>query len=226
MLCTVIIPTLEMALPITDHLIDEIEKNSSSVSKVLIINNREIDSFTERYKGKNKVSVIHDLPNLYVNAAWNYGMTLVDSKYYLLLNDDLLFKGKIIDDIVSLLETKDDLNLFTIETVRLFLGVAPNYKQIMSSFENEPYNTFKYERRKYPEMRQGWFMLARTKTWESIDTIKFGPVMHGDDVIHQRNQENYGDLSLVTSNVLYHCESTTVNTYLEKRNVIDSISKK
>jgi GT2 family glycosyltransferase len=207
-------------------LIDELQNNSEATSKVLIINNRELDSFTQRYKKQSKVKVINDLPNLFVNAAWNYGMTMVDTKYYLLLNDDLLFHGKIIDQIVNILDENENLNLFTIQTVRLFLGVAPNYKQIMSSFQNEPLHPIKYEIRNYPEMRQGWFMLARTNSWEPIDTVKFGPVMHGDDVIHEKNQKNHNGFGLVTSNSLYHCESTTVNTYLEKRNIIDNISKK
>ena len=81
MSCTVIIPTLEMALPITDHLIEELENKSASVKKIIFINNRKDDSFTDRYKKHSKVKVIHDLPNLFVNPAWNHGMTLVDTKY-------------------------------------------------------------------------------------------------------------------------------------------------
>lgn len=226
MSCTVIIPTLEMALPITDHLLEELENNSQAVKKIILINNRESDTFTSRYEKLKKVQVIHDLPNLFVNPAWNHAMNLVNTKYYLLLNDDLLFHGKIIDNIVDELDRNNGLNLFTIQTVRLFLGVSPNYKQIMTSFQNEKINNFNYEIKNYPEMRQGWFMLARTSTWESIDTLKFGPVMHGDDVIHKKNQDRYNGFGLVTSNLLYHCESTTVNQYLERRNVIDSISKK
>ena len=226
MSCTVIIPTLEMALPITDHLIEELENKSASVKKIIFINNRKDDSFTDRYKKHSKVKVIHDLPNLFVNPAWNHGMTLVDTKYYLLLNDDLLFHGKIIDDIISVLDERTDLNLFTVETVRLFLGVSPNYNHIMQSFKNELLKPLRYETKNYPEMRQGWFMLARTEDWIPINLFESGPVMRGDDMIYKYNQQKYGMFGLVTSNVLYHCESTTVNQYLEKRNIIDHVSKK
>jgi GT2 family glycosyltransferase len=232
----VIIPTLEMALPITDNLIDQLV-NCESVKKIIIINNREKDSFSERYQDYKKLQVIHNMPNLFVNPAWNYGMSLVDTKYYLLLNDDLLFNGKIIDYIIDVLEKRNDLNLFTIETVRLFLGVSPNYKQIMSSFQNEKLNPIKYEIKNYPEMRQGWFMLARTESWEPIDIPKFELIMQGDDFtntlimrgddfIHKKNQEKYQGFGLVTSNFLYHCESTTVNQYLERKNTIEHVSKK
>lgn len=225
MSCTVIIPTLEMALPITDHLIEQLA-NCESVKKIIIINNRENDTFSEKYKDYKKLQVIHNMPNMFVNLAWNYGMTLVDTKYYLLLNDDLLFNGKIIDYIIEVLEKRNDLNLFTIETVRLFLGVSVNYKQIMSSFQSEKLNPIKYEIKNYPDMRQGWFMLARTESWEPIDIIKFGLIMRGDDFIHKTNQEKYQGFGLVTSNVLYHCESTTANPYLERKKIIEHVSKK
>ena len=44
-----------------------------------------------RFKNFKKIDIIHDQPNLFVNPAWNYGMKLVKSKYYALINDDIFF---------------------------------------------------------------------------------------------------------------------------------------
>ena len=113
---TVIIPTLELATPITDRLVRAIQA-SSAVARIMFINNVRQDSYSSRYADHGKVEVVTHMPNLMVNPAWNYGMSLCDTKYYLLLNDDLVMSGQIIDGITKILDARDDLNLFTVRTV-------------------------------------------------------------------------------------------------------------
>lgn len=113
---TVIIPTLELATPVTDRLIQSLQA-ASSVSRVVFISNVRHDSYSSRYCCYDKVHVKNHMPNLMVNPAWNYGMSVCDTKYYLLLNDDLVLRGGVIDGITKVLDVRDDLNLFTVRTV-------------------------------------------------------------------------------------------------------------
>lgn len=209
-LCTVIIPTLENCKVATDFLVKQIQEKCNYVEKIIFINNRIDDSFSERYKSYSKVKVIHDMPNLMVNPAWNYGISLVKTKYYALLNDDLLFHGEIIDQIVEVLENDDSLNLSTVKTM-----VDYDLKRI---YENLNSNNFSkeaiYEIKKYPEeIKQGWFMVARTKTYPYIPCAGFGPVMYGDDWLYKKNQEIYSGACIFTNNTIYHLESSTVHLF-------------
>ena len=85
-----------------------------------------------------------------------------------MLNDDLLFHGKIIDDIISVLDERTDLNLFTVETVRLFLGVSPNYNHIMQSFKNELLKPLRYETKNYPEILKPLFVDLSKSTFSLL----------------------------------------------------------
>ena len=220
-LCTIIIPTLENCKVATDFLVEQVQKKSNSVNEIIFINNRINDSFSERYKNYSKVKVIHDMPNLMVNPAWNYGMTLVKTKYYALLNDDLFFHGQIIDQIIEVLENNDSLNLSTVKTM-----VDYDLDRIHKNLNKNKFSKeVIYEIRKYPEeIKQGWFMIARTNTYQNIPS-KFGPVMTGDDYLYIKNQEKYSGACLYTNNTIYHLESSTVYFFRREKENWGKISK-
>jgi glycosyltransferase involved in cell wall biosynthesis len=217
--CTVIIPTLENCLHVTDYLVEQIQHHTSSVDEIIFINNRVNDTFTERYKGFSKVKVIHNMPNLYVNPAWNYGMTLTKTKYYALINDDVLFHGQVIDQIIDLLEMNGALNLVTVTT-----RIEWDVQKMVEALHREPFNpNTTYDMRSYPDsIKQGWFMLARTETWKSIPASPTTLIMCGDDHILGESQIGYSGIALLTSNNLYHAESSTVKLSQEQ---FDSICK-
>lgn len=54
---TVIIPTLELATPITDRLVRAIQA-SSAVARIMFINNVRQDSYSSRYADHGKVEVV------------------------------------------------------------------------------------------------------------------------------------------------------------------------
>lgn len=220
--CTVVIPTLELSLRSTDFIVKEIEDNSKLVSRLIFINNNIKDTFTERYKNFKKVEVISNQKNLYVNPAWNYGMSLVATKYYGIINDDVYFNGQLIDDIIRLLDNNDNLNLTTVETT-----VDYDQEKIVDLLKNRIYeNELKYEVRTYPnEIKQGWFLIGRTKDWIPIDCGLTGDIMKGDDQIYLDNQKKYAGACLIKNNRIFHLESSSVRKLEREKEFYQGINK-
>lgn len=204
--CTIVIPTLQLAEIAMEYMLPQYQ-NSNVVEKIIIINNSLEDKLTSKYKSLNKVHVIHDQPNLFVNAAWNYGMKLAYSKYYILINDDIFFHASLISSIINLLEKNENINLTTVKTKIIY-----DYNHIMQEMTSNSHNSnLLYEMRKYPEnIKQGWFMFGRTKDWKEIPP-SHGKVMHGDDFIYEENQKKYSGACLIKNNTIYHMESTSVH---------------
>jgi len=204
--CTIIIPTLQLAEAAINFMIPRYEK-SKSIEKVIIINNALEDKFSPKYKNLKKIHIIHDQPNLFVNPAWNYGMKLVKSKYYALINDDIFFHTDLIGSIINLLEKNENINLSTVKT-----KISYNHNEIIKEMQNNKFKAnISYEIKKYPEeIKQGWFMLGRTKDWKEIPELH-GNIMYGDDFIYIENQKKYEGACIITNNIVYHMESTSVH---------------
>jgi len=221
---TVIIPTLELATPVTDRLVHAIQA-SSAVARVIFINNVRQDSYSSRYADHRKVEVVTHMPNLMVNPAWNYGMSLCDTKYYLLLNDDLVMSRQIIDGITKILDTRDDLNLFTVRTV-VDYDLDRIDRQIASQ---PPIEKIEFDIRRYPDgVKQGWFMLGRTDSWLRIEVNKSRNrcyIMGGDDFVYEKNQLRYAGAGFVKNSTIYHCESSSVHLHSGNPGEIERLSK-
>ena len=221
-LCTVVIPTLQAAnLEVTDILVNELQNNSKLVDRLIFINNALDDKFTKRYENHSKVEVIHDKPNLMVNPAWNFGLSLVKTKYYCLLNDDVCFHGQVIDGVIEILEKNENLNLSTVFSHKTFdINFIKKHMK-----ENEYNSNHIFYIKKYPEeIKQGWFMLARTADWIKIPVGCM--VFSGDDHIFIANQSKYAGACLVENNCIYHMESSTVWKHREpKQEYIKKYSK-
>ena len=131
--CTIIIPTLQLAEAAINFMIPRYEK-SKSIEKVIIINNALEDKFSPKYKNFKKIDIIHDQPNLFVNPAWNYGMKLVKSKYYALINDDIFFHTELIGSIINLLEKNENINLSTVKT-----KISYDHNEIIKEMQNNKF---------------------------------------------------------------------------------------
>ena len=53
-------------------------------------------------------------------------------------------------------------------------------------------------------------MLGRTKDWKEIPELH-GNIMYGDDFIYIENQKKYEGACIITNNIVYHMESTSVH---------------
>ena len=83
---TVVMPTLlKPDKSIYEYTIKELCNNNNVEKVVILLNNK--DKIIELLHPKLKV--IDDKENLYVNPAWNYGLSICNTEYYLIINDDV-----------------------------------------------------------------------------------------------------------------------------------------
>ena len=88
---SVIIPTLwipkSFPLLITELL------NADNVLEIIIVSNATIPhKLKNTIKNSEKLTVLHQQRNIYVNPAWNIGVKQAQSRYIALCNDDILFR--------------------------------------------------------------------------------------------------------------------------------------
>jgi len=92
---SIIIPTLFRCVNITNVLL-EILNEDNAVSEIIIIDNTEIGP-PENFITNDKVKIYSAGENLYVNPAWNYGVSLAKEDYIGILNDDITVPNNMFD---------------------------------------------------------------------------------------------------------------------------------
>ncbi len=99
---TVIIPTIWKG----PFIIDLLERyyRCSSVEEVILIDN-DINSRPVNLPFNEKLKLIETPENIYVNPAWNLGVSLSTSNYITISNDDILFD---VDDYFNFLNSLND----------------------------------------------------------------------------------------------------------------------
>ena len=128
---TFIIPTVYMAE--TMPFLLEMLNFHPLVSEIILIENSENRVRLPEYE---KLKIVNTGSNLMCNKSWNLGVLLTKSKYYALCNDDILFNGKMIDDVVRFYNEDDEVNLIGMDKTQLEIEIKPyvfdlrvNYKR-------------------------------------------------------------------------------------------------
>lgn len=202
---TVIIPTL---LKSNESLLKLISKlsNLDIVQRILIFDNT-LGEFCKQFKEKedmpNKV-VIYDQENLYVNLAWNRGVSLCDTEYYALLNDDISFSPSLIEECVKILDEKEEIGLVTCNTEKV-----TDIKEHLDPEANT--NTIEYTIHDKDNLREklnGWISFGRVKEWRPInERLK---IFFGDNVFFINCINSGKKIAYITNRTIYHQESKTV----------------
>jgi len=210
---TVIIPTLAKApKEWLDYTVNQLSSNDL-VKNIIIIDNTE-DKSVATYPSAPNVQVVKDQPNLYVNAAWNYGMSLCDTEYYLLLNDDILCHKTVLDDCYNVLENDPQIHLLQIATNNIPMD------PYVASYKNAPTTSAQYFIQKNQTM-MGWFLFGRKADW--LDIPKDLKYFFGDNIIYINMQLKQYKIAQVVSKHIAHATSTTVNaTNLYKQGLLNS----
>jgi len=213
---TVVIPTLYKAQEELKYSVEQLEKNEL-VKQIIIIDNRqgEVKSFKESLPQNDKIKVIEDQPDLFVNGAWNYGMSLCDTKYYLLLNDDVLCHEKVINDCINILENDFTIGLLQIPTAQQ--NIKDYIESIRPSTTN---NASTYFIQDSPQMT-GWFIFGRKEDWQNIPTdLKY---FFGDNIIYINTQLKKKKIVKVLNKHISHAHSVTVTSLdLYKKGLLES----
>jgi hypothetical protein len=93
-----IIPTLWKAKEFTDHLVDVLIEDKS-VGEIIIIDNAPADFSYDN----EKVVMLRQEENLYVNPSWNLGVEEADYDKFIILNDDIIIPYNFVFELESML---------------------------------------------------------------------------------------------------------------------------
>jgi len=92
---SVIIPTMWVPSTFKQELIYLI--NCQFIDEIIIINNRIEDTPIDDLLCHPKIRMINQESNIYVNPAWNLGVSLATNNFICLLNDDILFDTSVFE---------------------------------------------------------------------------------------------------------------------------------
>lgn len=201
----VIIPTMAKKPDYLTYTLRQLSANSLIGDIILICNHGEPIVFDGM---SDKIRQLVQTENIGVNPAWNLGMTLCRSPYYLLLNDDVLCQSSIIDSCYNVLRSDNSVGQVVVET----LQALPSPNAPITPVDMYIYYQL-YRYRPY-----GWFMLGKSKDWRAIpETMK---IFYGDNYIqHGLVQQGYNIAKLVSATISHDTSSTVralqLNTALQ-----------
>ena len=112
---SIIIPTLLKDIDVLNKLLAQLNEDST-VGEIIIIDN-SCSSFKTDF---SKVKIHVPKENLFVNPAWNLGIKLSspESKYFGILNDDIIFQKNLFEQVHTFLETaSDEVGLLGIDCI-------------------------------------------------------------------------------------------------------------
>ena len=197
---TVIIPTLLITNPnIFKYTLNELNSNEL-VEEIIIIDNTYNNEFKNQYKQYSKYNVIEPKNNIYVNNAWNLGLELCKTKYYLLLNDDIILKSNTINNSIKILNENTNIGILTVNTVENY-----NIKKFEEVQLQKEYTILDIK-----DEKQGWYIFGRKSEWTPIPA-QF-KLYFGDDIIYKNNKKlGLINCKLFNSDILSHFTSTTTH---------------
>ena len=170
-----IIPTLWKTKEFTNHLVDVLIKDES-VGEIIIIDNDPTDFFYDN----EKVVMLKQEENLYVNPSWNLGIEECDYDKFIIFNDDIIIPYNFVSQLEGLLTEEIGL-------------VGLDRSSIVKVTEFEDKNITFLDRKielKAVETRNWGFGMAiagHTKSYHKIPE-KFR-IWYGDDYLFQMSNE-------------------------------------
>jgi GT2 family glycosyltransferase len=187
---SVIIPTLWKSGR-TRKLLEDLN-DSEYVGEIIIIDN----SRDNRIIYLDKVKVYNQLENIYVNPAWNLGVSLSKYENLLLCNDDINFDTKVLEYLLSVI---DDI------------GVIGQSSSNYVNFIKDKPNVIPFTKRPH-----GWGCLICIKKNKWLDIPNELKIACGDDYLI--NNVKGGAYSLTNVNIFTEM-STTSSSSIELINI-------
>lgn len=165
---TVIIPTIWKS----EYTLELIKRycECEYVGEVILINNRKED--TPALIENEKLKVYHMSENIFVNPAWNYGVSIASNDYITISNDDILFNVDEYYHLLNQIITQQPLeNLGHIGSHSENYIISENKELVLEEYNNQT-------------NKGGWGCLFtfHKKNWKTIpEQLK---IWYGDNFIH------------------------------------------
>lgn len=203
----IIIPTLLSGdRSILEWTLDQANK-SPVVKNIIVVDNTETGSFTSSL---DKVIVLSNKKNLFVNPSWNLGMEHVTSEYYMICNDDIL-SSTAIYNITNEALSDESIGLLTFRTIER--GDINSYVREMSNIKH---NDIKHSVDIPNDGRQGWIMAGRVSQWVPIPKDLL--IWCGDDFIYRLIKQR-GLKCVIFDYPVVHHKNTTINKVRNNVNI-------
>ena len=189
-----------------------IEANASNlVNKIFVINNSAKKITIEL----EKVKVVNLQKNIYVNPAWNLGVSLSEAENIILMNDDIACRSENYDAITKVLSENNcglcSIKTQTIKNIEEYNKVSVDFAKIITSehFENKDNN------------KTGWFFALKRNLWKNIP----GPIkiIYGDDLIYLRIRKLGFKTLNITNRTIGHFGSQTVDKIMPE--ILNQVNK-
>lgn len=195
---TVVIPTLLRSPHTLDLNINRLLKQNV---KIILIDNSK-HSGCKKYENKN-IKIYYFPENIGVNPAWNLGIAVADTEFYLLLNDDCVIWDKVIEVSERILQDPN-IGLLTYKTINNMDIVL--YDTLMTGRNKNPHLSSLTLYTKVS--RAGWFMFGRKTQYIPIpDELK---IFFGDDILYKQLRKKGLRTVEDQTHFLTHFVSTTV----------------
>lgn len=202
---TVIIPTL--GLSDIQHLSTTLNSldNSNDVSKIVVIDNSGTSQFSKVQFSSDKLDLVSPGKNIFVNPAWNLGVEKCDTKYFLILNDDILLNTSIIEKCLRVFSETSDTGVLTVKTI-----TEASIDKFLEIMKIEDAKDLEYTC-DIPGKRMGWFIFAKKENWVKIPSSL--NIFFGDDFIYQMYEKKcLKNRYIVSGALISHIQgSTTLN---------------
>lgn len=196
---TVVIPTILMCpKDIFNYTLTEFT-NCEVVKEIIIIDNTDNKDFDKTYQVTPKMKILKSEVN--EGARVNKGMELVSTEYYIVINDDVACRGRILLGCFGIMEQDPEIGLIQAET---------KVNQPLAEYINAPLTDTQYILPPNPRAcMTGWFQFGRTAEWEDISTrLKY---FYGDDLILDRMRLTKRKVARLVSDHVSHFMSSSIH---------------
>jgi GT2 family glycosyltransferase len=173
---TFIIPTLWRSNKIRET-IESINKSDRQDIELIIIDNLNSEYSTN----DPRITVIRAKNNIYVNPAWNIGVTLAKNEYVCILNDDITLNVDcLLNNFEKFKETDPDFGMIGLHKDNISGALSINYDNDNLELEELDCRTFGF----------GCMMILKRSNYVQIPT-EF-KVFFGDDYLYYYNKDLKG----------------------------------
>jgi len=191
-----IIPTLWKTKKFIDHLV-EVLISDESVGEIIIIDNNPTDFFYDN----EKVVMLKQKENLYVNPSWNLGIEECDYDKFIIFNDDIIIPYNFVSQLEGLLT--EDIGLIGLDAPSVIK--VETFEDIMITFLNREINLKSVETRNWGF---GMVIAGNIKSYHKIpENIR---IWYGDDYLFQMNNCN-GKTNYVVDDIPIYTKASSTS---------------
>lgn len=201
----VVIPTLMKIKPENFAYSIKQAVDSEYVNKIIIIDN-SCGKFTENISiESDKIVLLEQKENIFVNPAWNIGVALSTADNILIMNDDVLCSKEVYRQVCETIDIKT-VGLCSVQSRRC--KNIEEYSKYLQDFGTHIKTTTNFDSNT-TNNKTGWFFCIKKKLWKDIPRELL--FFYGDDLIYDRIRNVEYLTKNISSCKIGHVGSYTVN---------------